>query len=177
MKITKSETEKWYGSHRGVSFEINKFMRPDYMTDGEMKAYWTHYIIIHLNRIPDAKIANKLWLKGKADKGRVTYNYYKSTIVDRLVFHGGCTWYSKESGFDGAVKCVKIGCDYSHYWDEGYEYSIEYVQEEVQKSIDSFLNIVPDYKYWCRGNGNLYDLSEGELINESFTSFEYKNSK
>ncbi len=167
MKITKRETEIWTGSHKGVTFEINKFKS---YTGGDN---WTHYIFIRLERIPDTVMAERFWLSGEVDsKGRVNYKTWES-IINHLEFHGGCTWYSKEQGFDGGNKAVKIGCDYQHYWDEGREYDLQDIMFEVEKTIDSFLDIVPDYKYWCCGNGNLYSLSEGTLVDETFKSFEY----
>jgi len=86
---------------------------------------------------------------------------------------GGCTWYSKERGFDGEERVIKIGCDYAHAWDKDKEYTLDIVLDDVVSSIESFLSFVPDYKYKCCGNGKLYDLKDGVLIDEIFYSFEY----
>lgn len=170
MYYKKRETEEWHGVYRGVNFEINKFKSFSGMAQSFS---WTHYLWIHLNRIPETYTS--LWLKGKKDErfGRVHYDYHKNEIINGIEFHGGCTWYSKEYGFDGDKKVIKIGCDYQHLWDEGRIYSLEYVLSEVKKSIDSFISLVPDYKYRCCGNGKLYSHNEGIEKDGSFYSMEY----
>lgn len=172
MIIKERKTKVWTGTHKGVAFEINNF-KIDETKYSDEKDCWTHYIIIYLNRIPEKYKPNSFWLRGKRNRGYIFYDYHKHSIIGRIEFHGGCTWYSKERGFDGTEKVIKIGCDYQHLWDEGKQYDLEYVKKEVKETIDSFLNYIPDYKYWCCGNGNLYDLKEGILINEKFHSFEY----
>lgn len=177
MEITEKKTKVWNGSYKGVGFEINNWKTPQ-NDFSEEKDNWTYYIFIHLNRVTDIKKANSLWIKGKADnKGRVFYQYHKNNLISNIEFAGGCTWYSKESGFDGANKVIKIGCDYQHSWDEGYSYNLDCVKKDIEKSIDSFLNFIPDYKYWCFGNGNLYSLKDGILIKGTFYSKEYWGEK
>ena len=159
-----NKTKRWFGSHDGVRFEINNF--------DEKK--WTYYLILDLNKIPD--ISELFWLKGEPDiKGRVFYAYSNSKEIQDIDFHCGCTWYSKERGFDGENKVIKIGCDYSHIWDEWRQYTLEDIKRDVIKSVNSFKEIVPKYKYWCRGNGGLYDLEDGVLNKDTdtFTSNEW----
>lgn len=173
MKITKKETEVWNGTHRGINFEINHFKIAPNSIDERGKDCWTHYIYLHIDRIPEQYKPETFWLKGKQNGSHIMYGHNEHPIIGEIEMHGGCTWYSKEYGFDGAPKVIKIGCDYQHLWDENQHYNLDYVQHEVEKTIDSFLNFVPDYKYWCCGNGKLYDLKEGILIGESFHSLEY----
>ena len=177
LKAKKSEREVWEGSYNGISFEINRFKSKD--IDGNDKYSWCHYIFVNLDRIPDETIAKSFWLKGKVlFSNRISYDYYKAKWCDVIDFHGGCTWYSKESGFDGSPKIVKIGCDYQHLWDEGFEYDLGYVESEVLRTIESFRAYIPNYKFWCRGNGELCDLSEGILDdNGSFYSYKYWGDK
>ncbi len=172
IKIKEDTSKKWHGTYRGVSFEIKRFTTKD--LDGNEKYGWTHYIFIRLDRIPNKEVANSFWLESKDLFSTKTYDYFNSKWVDSIDFHGGCTWYSKESGFDGAEKIVKIGCDYQHSWDEGQTYSEWYVSQQVKETIESFRKYVPDYKYWCCGDGSLCDLSEGRLDeNGSFYSYKY----
>ena len=176
MIIKKRETNIWHGVYRGVNFEINNFKTPIYDSE-DKQDNWTYYLYIQLNKIPEENKPNSFWLKGKADdKGRVYYKYYKHHVITNIDLAGGCTWYSKEAGFDGENKVIKIGCDYQHYWDEGYTYDLEYIKSDVKNSIGKFLEFIPNYKYWCRGNGSLYNLDEGTLVDESFTSNEWKQT-
>jgi hypothetical protein len=168
--LTKRETIIWTGIHRGVRYEINNYKRGN-------NDCWTFYLIIYLSRIPLENKPNRLWLKGKKNGSMIIYNYYKNSLISNLAWHCGCTWYSKEAGFDGEQKVIKIGCDYQHYWDKGHYYYLETVCKDVENCIDSFLIAVPDYKYWCQGNGNLYSLKDGEYKNGVFRSFEYLKRK
>lgn len=175
MNIKKQETEIWKGSHTGIDFEINHYIMEGLDTSQDC---WTYYLIIRLDRIPDKIKSASLWIDGEPDeKGRVYYKYYDNEIICNIDFHSGCTWYSKEYGFDGANKIIKIGCDYQHYWDEGKIYNIDYIQMDVEEAIDSFREIIPDYKYWCRGNGGLFDLNEGVLKDGNFTSNEWRQNE
>lgn len=155
MEITKSETEIWKGTYRGVDFEINHFRVIPNSIEPTNKNCWTHYIYLHLYRIPERYNPASFWLKGKKHGRHIIYEYNKHPIISRLEWHGGCTWYSKESGFDGAQKVIKIGCDYQHLWDKNQYYDLEYVKSEVEKTINSFLNYIPDYIYWSCYNGKI----------------------
>ncbi len=178
MTITERKTKVWNGNYRGVQFEINNFKIPPNIVDDHESDNWTYYLYIHLNKIPKENNPDSFWLKGKADeRGRVFYNYYENDAIMDIEFHGGCTWYSKERGFDGENKVIKIGCDYQHLWDEGIYYYIEWVQKDVMDTIDSFLLRVPDYKYCCRGNGGLYSLKEGTVKDGVFMSNEWMENK
>ena len=172
MKITESKLKKWTGAYRGVAFEIN-----NWPNEYDGKENWTYYLILHLNRIPEENRPKSYWLKGSNQRSWINYDYYKHPVINNIEFHCGCTWYSKERGFDGDEKVIKIGCDYSHYWDEGHYYSLEIVQFDVKNTIDEFLKLVPDYKYWCCGNGKLYSLKDGIVKEGRFFSREYYGDK
>ncbi|MDA3779876.1 MAG: hypothetical protein PF487_06610 [Bacteroidales bacterium] len=58
--------------------------------------------------------------------------------MTELDWHGGLTWYSKEHGFDGSGKVIKIGCDYSHLWDEGQYYDLDQVKFDCKRTIERF---------------------------------------
>lgn len=179
MKALKKDKDVWTGQHMGVSFEINHWVSKGFSFQPEEKHNWTHYIYLWVDRIPESHNPLSFWIKGKKHENysHISYDYYGHSVINSIEFHGGITWYSKEAGFDGAKKIIKIGCDYQHAWDDGQEYDIDYVLSEVQKTIESFRLLVPDYKYWCTGNGKLYDLKDGVLIDETFHSFEYYSDK
>lgn len=177
LNIKERKTKIWNGNYKGVSFEINNFKTPKNDWDDE-KSNWTYYLFIHLNRIPNKDISDSFWIKGTPDnKGRVFYRYNDHHIINNIDLSGGCTWYSKEAGFDNSNKVIKIGCDYQHIWNDGIEYYLEWIINDVKKSIDSFLSFIPDYKCYCVGNGNLYLLNEGVIKDGYFHSKEYFGQK
>ena len=177
MKIKKNEKEVWTGTYKGVAFEIDKWKTKPNDFDLEGRDCWTYYLFLHLNKIPKENNPKGYWLEGIKDKKRVYYKYNKHNVMNELDWHGGLTWYSKEHGFDKSGKIIKIGCDYSHYYDEGYCYNLETVKNDVKNTIERFLYFVPDYKYWCCGNGNLYSLNEGVVKGGRFYSKEYFGEK
>jgi len=153
---------QWGGTYNGVNWEIQNFGE---RIHGEPGGNWTFYLYFHLNKIPKENDPDSFWLSSKPDdKGRVHYDYYKHGILSSIEWHCGMTWYSKESGFDGAIRTVKAGCDYSHYWDEQQSYNVEYVLMEVKDAIDSFRKMVPGYKYHCGRWGGLHSPSEVEIL-------------
>lgn len=171
-ELKESKLKKWTGIYRGVSFEIK-----NWLSEWDGKENWTYYLILYLNRIPAENKPNSYWLRGNKIRSWIHYNYNKHRVFNNIDFHGGITWYSKERGFDGDEKVIKIGCDYLHYWDENHHYYLETVYCDVKNTIDKFLKFVPNYKYWCCGNGKLYDLKDGILKNGKFISNEYTNKK
>lgn len=159
---TLSENKRWFGVHRGIRFEINNFKG-----FSGFKESWTHYIYISIDdQIPD-KFKEKFWLKPEyfktSEQGRehLSYPYYESIIRD-LEFHGGCTWYSKESCEDDKSRVIKIGCDYQHLWDEGHDYNLHSVYLEVKETIESLWTRVGKIKIRSSGDGKYRYLEEFE---------------
>ncbi len=151
----------WYGVYRGVRFEINRFTYSE--TDTEYK--WTHYIILNIDEQLRHEMAEKFWLEpeyrkmSEESRERLHYDYYKSPVGD-IEFHGGCTFYSKETKIDDKIRVVKIGCDYQHLWDEGKHYDLNYVYTEVKQSIDSLWKIAGPIKIRSWGDGKYRLLEE-----------------
>lgn len=164
MNETIKHKEVWNGEYRGIKFEIQKFHLCE-------KEAWTYYIYINLERIPKKYKPNSFWLRDKNGKGH--YDYYSHCMSD-IQFHGGMTWYSKV--FSSKIhRIIKIGCDYQHYHDEGCYYHVDMIILDVKETIDSFRDMIKGYKYWCIGNGGLYDESEGTIENGVFHSNDYIN--
>lgn len=180
MIINKKETEVWYGEHLGVRFEINHWVSPPNVIEPNERQHWTYYLIIELDKIPEENNPESYWIKPIKDErfSMTTYAYYKHDVIPNLDWHGGISWYSKEAGIDDTPRVIKIGCDYSHLWDEGMIYDLDLVKAEVRCSIEEFIRRVPKYKYRCMGNGKLYQLHEG-LITEGgrFASAQYYAGK
>lgn len=176
MRINKDGKTVWDGTHNGVAFEIQNFKRKGLNeTDQDC---WTMYLYISLGKIPEEHKPKSYWLKAiKTDFGRNMYKYYNHPVLGSIDFHWGPSWYSKETGWDGDTKVIKIGCDYMHLGDDERSYDLDHILRDVERAVESFRRLVPGYKYWCYGNGGLYDVSEGELNGESFKSYDWIKSK
>lgn len=170
MKTKLSECKIWTGEYSGISFEIN-----NYPTGYKPGDSWTYYIYLWLDKIPKENNPDSYWIKPDKKpifKHGVSYDYMSHEAINGIDFHHGCTYYSKEAGHEGGRKIIKIGCDYQHYWDEGRQYVFDEIVNDVKITIDKFKELVPNYKYRCHWNGNLYDLTEGTITNGNFRSNE-----
>ena len=164
METKKSDREEFYGTYKDIKFEIIKFPNPmkkieDQVFDSsrESEFNWCHYIYLDLDKqIEDKEIADKLWLEPKyTNKGRFSYDYWTEEI-NNIEFHGGCTFYSKVSSPDDKNRRIKIGCDYQHIGDVGREYNLSFIEHNVQKTIDSFIENVTPVMKRCSGCGIYY---------------------
>ncbi len=158
------EKMEWSGKYRNIYFKICNF---DY-GDGK-KDKWTFYVYINLNQMP-RRIAEKLWLKPKRTKFpsgyRTHYDYYVWPFKD-MEFHGGITWYSKQTGFDKNPRIIQVGCDYMHLWDAEQLYNQNYIESDVKQCIDSLYRLIPNIKQPCRYCGKFMAVKEENPIHES----------
>ena len=148
--------EVYTGKYKGVPYEIRKW-------HGGYSTIWNYYLYFIEEQMPDDFGA--IWLKGKrmvldGRKTRHTHYKYEETWIGDLEWHCGCTYYEKSSGFDGAPRSVKAGCDYNHIWDEGRSYSIDQIERDVAECIDSLLRRVK-VLLWCQYCGDY-----SETVNE-----------
>lgn len=125
-----NKSEVYSGKYLEVPYEIRHWKR-----DG--KEYWNYYIFLIEKQLPDA--FKSAWLKGKRSGRHVFYEYYKSWISN-LDWHMGCTFYEKISGFDGADKVIKVGCDYAHLYDEGKYYELSDIESDAHICIQSLID-------------------------------------
>jgi hypothetical protein len=157
----------WGGRYRGVGFEIQNWPNTGDVLDLPTGC-WTHYLFLNLNQIPEENKPLSFWLRKKKTtvpgSSFTYYDYSKHPIISSVEFHGGCTWYSKESGFDGDDKVLRIGCDYSHSWDFGQHYSLSYVTAQVKQSIDSLHGLIPELRVRCPHIGGWHRESEGRYL-------------
>lgn len=155
----------WNDEYKGISFEIHKFKL------GEKDA-WAFYLYIPLDAVPE-NIRERFWLAPQKDETsrHIHYDYLDEPLINNIEWHCGCTYYEKY-GHDGEPRCVKIGCDYQHYWDEGHTYEVDYLVFEAKKAIDSFLELVPNMMKRCRWNGSWVPEDQGILNGDSFYSKE-----
>lgn len=163
-----STAKKWFGIYRGIRFEINHFE-----IKGLAKPSWTHYILVSLDEQLSKENSDKLWLepnyKGFMRESKIARYSYYDTAVGNIEFHGGCTYYQKESTVDDKDRRVKIGCDYQHLWDEDMVYDLGYVYGEVKKSIDSFIELFGPVKVRSWGDGQYRFIEEFATEKEEAT--------
>lgn len=122
----------WIGTYKGVGFEIKNWQTPPNIIAPNKKDHWTYYLHICLDEIPKENNPDSYWLKGREDEHFhfVFYDYHEHDVLSQLNWHGGITYYAKISGFDGAKKVIKVGCDYMHIWDEGKDYDLDMVESD-----------------------------------------------
>lgn len=134
---------EYCGTYRSVSFSA----KHNVFWWAKDNPHWTYYITIGLNRLPDRVNPESFWLTETNEDGY--YSCHRIPIIGDIYFHGRLTFYLKE---DRGLRCVTLGCDYNHIWDRNditgnlFEYSFDYVFADVKKTIDSFLDLVPEYE-------------------------------
>jgi len=173
MKTKLSESKRYTGAYRGIRFLISHhgYGNPEsYAPNG----HWCFYLYINEKQLID-EYKKDFILNGEVKEGKVSHNYYSSKIAD-IDFHCGITYYNKESGADGEDVIIKIGCDYSHLYDEGQIYNEYNILHDVENAIDSMITLYPEIKICSSNYGGYYEESEGEFReNGSFLAFEEKD--
>lgn len=82
-------------------------------------------------------------------RGHKSWDYYRSSLYD-LDWHGGITFY--EITGEEPYRRIKAGCDYSHGFDEGMHYTLDFVEIEAKACVDSLLaRVTPLVR--CRWSG------------------------
>lgn len=104
----------WYGYADNISLEINNFQ----LHPGD-RVRWTYYL-----SVPITLVEKEL---GEGYMGIE----HDSPLFD-LEWHGGIT-YCERVG-----EKVTIGCDFSHYCDEGIEYKYEDIHRKLMKTFYLF---------------------------------------
>ena len=167
---------KYYDTYKRVPFEITYVkIEHQYSFTGDC---WTYYLYLSPERIPDKEKAEGIWLPPTYDdKDRVHYDYYECCWLSELGWHGGVTWYSKESSPDARMRLIKIGCDYQHAWDRDQYYNVEMIEQDAKATIEEFLEVVPDYKWHCSTVGGYWLPSEGVTTPDGLKFISYKGIK
>lgn len=162
------------GSYRGIAFSIRcwTFAKPSEAS--EDKKRWNFYLYLRQPQF-NAGVWDEMWLEGRKSSfsDYIVYDYECAAYLSGINFHCGITFYEKQGGHDGKDQVLKIGCDYSHLYDEGLTYTTETVLQDVINAIDSLHELVPDIKYWCQGNGGYYFSHEGTLGPDGKTFHSY----
>ena len=134
-KPTLKDQTRWYGTYKGINFEIAKWK--GHFTE-ETKKYdrgytWNYYVYV--------KPRTLVTVAGFTE-GTKRADYY--AMYPDVEMHGGLTHWSRTIDSFGLHEVDTLGCDYAHLWDYEYEgsdklreYTHEYILRDVKKTIDS----------------------------------------
>lgn len=131
----------WQGQHRGISFKIVSWGKSRDETYGFPSGNWNYYVYIPESKSPRFE---EIWLAdeekqwGGSGTKYISHDYYAS-ILGSVEMHGGITFYSKH-GHTPGHRCVEIGCDYQHLWDEGKYYDENDLLADAMTTIDDLFN-------------------------------------
>ena len=64
---------------------------------------------------------------------------YSILWISNLNWHRGITSGEAFYDKDKHIRCIKAGCDYSHAWDDGNEYTLEYVLCDCENTVLSII--------------------------------------
>jgi hypothetical protein len=107
----------WYGARNKIQYEINNFKFSE-----NDRVRWTYYLSIPLELIPN-ELGSEGYMGIKRD-----------SELHELEWHGGVTYCERE----GTLR-IKIGCDFSHYHDQGRVYTLESVSKELENTLNLFV--------------------------------------
>lgn len=119
FKIDGDVVLKKHGTHHDVPYEVTNHARNVSLIYQRPRGTYCYYVFISELMLEPEKF-EEFWLAATpstwgARNGFIhpSYNYESAPWSDAN-WHGGVTWYSKEAGFDGEPRSVKIGCDFGH---------------------------------------------------------------
>lgn len=137
------------GTHHDIPYEVSNHGRHISLLYSRPRGTYCYYVYLSELMFQDADF-EAFWLTGMPSPfgsrngfPNMHYPYDEQRWSHNCNWHGGVTWYSKEAGFDGEVRVVKIGCDFGHYWDEGQNYTSEMVEDEAKNTIDKLREMYP----------------------------------
>lgn len=142
MNISELSVKHTYtGEHLGLRFEIARWgvkcgkLPP--LNDG--KGCWNYYVYLH-----ERKLSNfsDFWLEPKVAEFSpggtkyMDYDYYSSPL-SAIDWHGGVTYWEGHNLLIPGQRAIKLGCDYSHSFDQkrGYDYELSDVLSDCLHTI------------------------------------------
>ena len=111
--------------------------------------WWSYYIFIELDKLPDRVNPETFWLQTKTDGVFTYYPHLEHQLLNEIYFYQPMTYYVKASGFENdQSKAIKIGCDCLHEAEFDYKSSKLYLSDikiHVKLTIDSLYDHIPEY--------------------------------
>lgn len=101
---------------------------------------WNYYIYLLESRLTNFQ---NFWLEPEVKEfspGGTKYLYYDyfSSPLSAVDWHGGITFWEGDNILLPGHRSIKVGCDYSHYFDEqrGFDYTLEDVFADCLHTIE-----------------------------------------
>ena len=133
--------EIWLSTYKQVNFEICKTYLE---TDEDFPHQWTSYLYIALESFGRQDIRQMLLpITYFTGYGTPVSHSSIDNPLHKLPFHGGITFYRKES--DELFYIIKVGCDYRHLWDVGKMYCEKTIERDIKECIDALYVQHPDF--------------------------------
>lgn len=159
--------ETWTDRYRNVAYEIRRWPREKRET--YRKFGFGHYIYLIEGQVP-VELHPRVFLPEVVRDRRVWINYYaQDTIPKELDWHCGITYYNYIQNHPG-LRIAKVGCDYQHLYDD-YDPSLEMVERNAKKTIDSLWTLIPNLKVRC-GWDHCW-RNESEMVSDGKGIFYY----
>jgi hypothetical protein len=133
QEIRLNHRDTWTGEYLGLRFEIVRWrISPD-----SDKDTWNYYVIF-----PKKKLSGEVFAAIGAgfNEGKWGWDYYSSPLSE-LPWHCGITFGEIVRDYEQEAVAIKAGCDYSHLYDEGKTYYLEYLLSDVKETIEGFLGL------------------------------------
>ena len=136
-----SHCDVWTRMYKGLFIKIHRSHQlgnVDYHI--KPKDLWCYYISFNKDRLEES-IFN-LVTAGIKETEWFSCNYQDSPLSN-LNWHHGCTYGKLIRNHNAELHVIELGCDYDHYWDEGFDYCFEYVENEAMATVDDFIDRYP----------------------------------
>lgn len=166
---------QWRENLKGVGLLLSHhsaFSAEEGPTGTERPGTWAYYLLVREQMYPDQ------WSEFSCMRDENGFEH-SGPAFDRVEFHGGISWSSSEPYFDRRTMRewggVKVGCDYSHIWDEerGYPDTYDSVLLNAKRSAEQLLIEFPNYQLRCPYSGvwapndEFYEAVNGALVHYS----------
>ena len=167
----------WTGTVEVISYSVKHWGVSDYQRYG----IWNYYLHINEQLFQNPADFEQFWLPRKlkefGESQYASYDYYIDPIT-ALDFHAGPTFYEPSTFFDRNTgkdyRTVKVGCDYSHLWDQeaGYPDTLASVRADAERSCRLLFEAYPHNRR-CAYSGivdhpnNFFETNAGWWVHNS----------
>lgn len=151
----------WNFKYRGIPCEVVHWY---FESTGGLSDFangnWNSYMYLNEGNLP--KSFKSLLPRAKVSDLPSGRKFWQSWKMESLFeMHGGVSLYEvKRDEFTGRKTGLKIGCDYSHYFDLGHIYNEEFVASELRASVDKVFERFPEILIWRRSDGKFVSPDE-----------------
>jgi len=136
-------SDVWKMDKYGITMEIihwSMYTIEQLNNDRYSRTSWNYYAYL-LETVLGAEKFEPLWLKDNND--------YFNLNLGESKWNGGLTFYDKGINRHSNKRWVKVGCDFSHYWDYERE---EYSEDEIKGYAEDCLNKLVNFFELKKGN-------------------------